>query len=49
MKNISQVYDCYGCGVCATVCAKKIIEITLNKDVFYEPKITDLDIFTNFG
>lgn len=49
MKNISQVYDCYGCGVCATVCAKKIIEITLNKDGFYEPKITDLDKCTNCG
>ena len=49
MKNISQVHDCYGCGVCATVCAKKIIEITLNKDGFYEPKITDLDKCTNCG
>ena len=49
MKNISQVQDCYGCGVCATVCAKKIIEITLNKDGFYEPQITDLDKCTNCG
>lgn len=49
MKNISQVHDCYGCGVCATVCAKNIIEITLNKDGFYEPKITDLDKCTNCG
>lgn len=49
MKNISQVQDCYGCGVCATVCAKRIIEITLNKDGFYEPQITDLDKCTNCG
>lgn len=49
MKNISQVHDCYGCGVCATVCAKKIVEISLNKDGFYEPKITDLDKCTNCG
>ena len=49
MNNISQVHDCYGCGVCATVCAKKIIEITLNKDGFYEPKITDLDKCTKCG
>ena len=36
MKNISHIRNCYGCGVCATVCAKKIIEITLNKDGFYD-------------
>lgn len=48
-KNISHIHNCYGCGVCATVCAKKIIEITLNKDGFYEPKITDLDECTNCG
>lgn len=49
MKNISHIRNCYGCGVCATVCAKKIIEITLNKDGFYEPKITDKDKCTNCG
>lgn len=48
-KNVSQVHDCYGCGVCATICAKKIIEITLNKDGFYEPKILDLEQCTNCG
>lgn len=41
MKNISEVHDCYGCGVCATACGRKIIEIGLNKDGFYEPHITD--------
>lgn len=49
MKNISQVHDCYGCGLCATVCGKKIIEIALNKDGFYEPRITDIDKCTNCG
>ena len=49
INNISKVKDCYGCGVCATVCAKKIIEIKLNKDGFYEPQITDLDKCTNCG
>lgn len=49
MKNVSNVKKCYGCGVCATVCAKKIIGITLNEDGFYEPKITDLDKCTNCG
>lgn len=49
MGNISHIKDCYGCGLCATVCAKKIIEIKLNKDGFYEPRITDLDKCTNCG
>lgn len=48
-KNISNIKDCYGCGLCATVCAKKIIEIKLNKDGFYEPQITDIDKCTNCG
>lgn len=49
MSNISNIKDCYGCGLCATVCAKKIIEIKLNKDGFYEPTITDVDKCTNCG
>ena len=49
MNNIHNIKDCYGCGVCATVCAKKIIEIKLNKDGFYEPRITDPDKCTNCG
>ena len=49
MKNISQIHDCYGCGLCATVCSKNIIEIILNKDGFYEPKIIDIDKCTNCG
>lgn len=39
--NISNTHDCYGCGVCDVVCPKNIIEIKLNKDGFYEPRITD--------
>lgn len=39
--NIAGIHDCYGCGVCATVCARRIIEIRLNVDGFYEPYITD--------
>lgn len=49
MKNISQVHDCYGCGVCATACGRKIIEIGLNADGFYEPHITDVSKCTNCG
>lgn len=40
-KNISHIKDCYGCGVCASICPKKIIKLDLNKDGFYEPIIFD--------
>lgn len=49
MNNIHDIKDCYGCGACATVCAKKIIEIKLNKNGFYEPHITEPDKCTNCG
>ena len=49
MKNIGHIHDCYGCGVCATVCAKQIICIELNGDGFYEPRITDESKCTNCG
>ena len=41
MNNISNIYSCYGCGVCAIACGKKIIKIHLNDDGFYQPYITD--------
>lgn len=40
-NNISKIHNCFGCGVCAASCAKKIISIELNRDGFYEPRITD--------
>ena len=49
MANISSIHNCYGCGVCATVCAKKIIEIKLNEKGFYEPSITDTSKCTQCG
>ncbi len=49
MNNISNVKDCYGCGVCATVCAKQIISIGLNREGFYEPYITDASKCTDCG
>lgn len=47
--NVSNVHDCYGCGVCAVVCSQKIIEISLNSNGFYEPHIIDAAKCTNCG
>ena len=47
--NVSHIHDCYGCGVCSTVCARNIIEIHLNTDGFYEPYIIDISKCTNCG
>lgn len=48
-NNVSTIYNCYGCGVCAASCGKKIISIELNRDGFYEPRINDSDSCTNCG
>lgn len=47
--NISNIHNCYGCGVCAMTCAKKIIDIRLNEEGFYEPYITDDSKCTDCG
>lgn len=49
MKNISEIKDCYGCGVCVISCPKNIINLELNKDGFYAPKIYNLDKCINCG
>lgn len=49
MRNVGEVKDCYGCGVCTIVCGKKIIDIRLNGDGFYEPYITDENKCTDCG
>lgn len=48
-NNISKISNCYGCGVCAASCGKKIISIVLNKNGFYEPHIDELGKCTNCG
>lgn len=47
--SISGVHDCYGCGVCAVACVKKIIEIRLNADGFYQPYIEEQEKCTDCG
>lgn len=47
--NIADIRDCYGCGVCATVCARHIIELRINDNGFYEPYIIDKSKCTDCG
>lgn len=39
--NVASNKDCYGCGVCTSICTKKAINLRLNIDGFYEPLIED--------
>lgn len=48
-KNISDVSHCYGCGVCAKACSKKLIELRLNECGFYAPYLSDQNSCTNCG
>lgn len=47
--NISSIHDCFGCGVCATVCSRKVIDICQNENGFYEPRIAEADRCTDCG
>ena len=33
MNNISSIKNCFGCGVCAIACPKKIIDLRLNPKI----------------
>lgn len=39
MCNISSNKECFGCGVCAISCPRKLISIGLNENGFYAPRI----------
>lgn len=45
--NIQNTHNCYGCGMCASVCTKGIIKIELNQDGFYEPILESAEQCTN--
>lgn len=49
MRNILTLKDCYGCGVCAASCGKKIINIRLNENGFYAPYIDELEKCSDCG
>lgn len=49
MNNISNIKSCYGCGVCALSCGKKIIEIRIDENGFYAPFITEKSACVNCG
>lgn len=49
MTNVSEIKDCFGCGVCSASCPKKIISIKLNRDGFYEPVIEDSEACIKCG
>jgi len=47
--NVSQLRDCYGCGICAIICPKNIITVKLNQDGFYQPQLCDDHSCTQCG
>ena len=47
--NIKDISSCFGCGVCAIACPKKIIDIRLDEDGFYTPRISDTAKCTQCG
>lgn len=48
-KNISHIKNCFGCGVCAIVCKRQIIQLKLSGTGFYQPYIVTPEQCTNCG
>lgn len=48
-NNISSLKNCYGCGVCGSVCPQNIIKLIETKNGFYKPIITSHEKCTSCG
>ncbi len=49
MINVSEIHNCYGCGVCTISCPKAIIDIRLDRNGFYSPVIINDDACIKCG
>lgn len=49
MINVSEIHNCFGCGVCTISCPKAIIDIRLDRNGFYGPVITNDDACIKCG
>ena len=47
--NVGGTEHCYGCGLCAAVCRRGVIEMKENEDGFYEPSIEKPELCTDCG
>jgi len=47
--NISSFENCYGCGVCISVCSKQLLHLALNKEGFYSPVLLHKESCTDCG
>jgi ferredoxin len=48
-KRLSKRDSCYGCGMCASVCKKNVLEMQLNKSGFYMPVAVKAQYCTSCG
>ncbi len=49
MKNVSEIEDCFGCGVCAASCSRRLIDLRYNGDGFFTPYIENNEDCTACG
>ena len=48
-KCVGNRVECYGCGMCASVCKTRVLEMQLNKRGFMVPRVVNSDGCTNCG